>query len=147
MYPDGFRFVLEVWGVVSLVWIIGLSFLIWQNNLFLKKLFPEKGKNFREKLEEVLQEVKSLDEFKKQSLTHIQKVSLKRYNPYQDTGGDQSFSVALLNDFGDGLVITSLHSRAGTRVFAKPVKSGKEEASKFSEEEREVVEKALVNSN
>jgi hypothetical protein len=119
--------------------------LVWQNRLFLKKLFPEKKGTFKDKLEEVLKSVAGLEDFKKESLGYLQKVSLIRYNPYKDTGGDQSFSLALLNGLGDGLVITSLHSRVSTRIFAKPVKGGKEDKFEFSEEEKEVIEKALAS--
>ncbi len=142
MYSDGAGLVLEIWSLVSFVWILILSYLVLKESSFLKKLFPKDGKNFREKLNEVLEEVRGLEDFKKESLLHIQKVALKRYNPYHDTGGDQSFSLSLLDGCGNGLVMTSLHSRAGTRVFAKPVASGHEDGFKFSNEEEEVVKEA-----
>lgn len=58
----------------------------------------------------------------------IQHTSVLRFNPFRDTGGDQSFAAALLDHRGDGLVISSLHSRTGTRVYAKPIEAG---ASRF----------------
>jgi hypothetical protein len=70
-------------------------------------------------------------------------VELLRYNPYEDTGGDQSFSLALLDNDGNGVVVTSLHSRSGTRVFSKPVILGKASQFQFSKEEDEVIKKAL----
>src|SRR5688572_24049095 len=51
----------------------------------------------------------------------IQKVAVIRYNPFSDTGGDQSFAIALLDSLGNGVVLSSLHSRTDTRVFAKAV--------------------------
>lgn len=51
-------------------------------------------------------------------------VGIVRFNPFQETGGDQSFSVAFLDDEGNGVVITSLYSRDGTRVYAKPIQNG-----------------------
>src|SRR6266545_1685512 len=133
MYPD--------WaGPVTLgflvVWLLGLSFLLLRQNNFLKSLFPKSGeRDIRKKFEEVLREVFDLREdfdqvkehlarIEKEGLEHIQRVELLRYNPYDDTGGDQSFSLALLNEKGAGIVITSLHARSGTRVFAKSVKEG-----------------------
>jgi hypothetical protein len=73
----------------------------------------------------------------------IQKVAVIRYNPFSDTGGDQSFAVALLDSLGNGVVVSSLHSRTDTRVFAKPVQSGR---SKFqlSDEEQDAIRKALA---
>lgn len=73
----------------------------------------------------------------------IQKVGVIRYNPFSDTGGDQSFAIALLDSLGNGVVLSSLHSRTDTRVFAKPVQSGR---SKFqlSDEEQDAIKKALA---
>jgi hypothetical protein len=73
----------------------------------------------------------------------IQKVAVIRYNPFADTGGDQSFAIALLDSLGNGVVVSSLHSRTDTRVFAKPIQSGR---SKFqlSDEEQDAIKKALA---
>lgn len=54
----------------------------------------------------------------------LQHIGLVRFNPFEDTGSDQSFAIALLDDARDGIVISSLHGRANTRVFAKPVTNG-----------------------
>ncbi|MCL5091145.1 MAG: DUF4446 family protein [Patescibacteria group bacterium] len=70
---------------------------------------------------------------------HLQKLGLVRYNPFADTGGNQSFVLALLDGHDNGLVITSLHSREATRVFAKPVMSGKEVGFEFSKEEIQAI--------
>jgi hypothetical protein len=143
MYSGGVSF-LWVLDVVIVIWLAGLTFWIWRNNNFLNRLFPKSEGSFKTKLDEVLKEVGSLEEFKKSSLDHLQRVALKRYNPYHDTGGDQSFSAALLDGHGDGVILSSLHSRAGTRVFAKPVKGGKEASVQFSQEEGRVVESAMA---
>ena len=76
----------------------------------------------------------------------IQKVAVIRYNPFSDTGGDQSFAIALLDSLGNGVVLSSLHSRTDTRVFAKPVQSGR---SRFqlSDEEQDAIKKALAPSS
>lgn len=142
MYPDG-KVVLWVWALVSLVWLAGVTVLVVKSKSFLEKLFPKSGGAFKDKLGEVLKEVNSLEEFKAGSLKYVQKVALKRYNPYKDTGGDQSFSLTLLDGNNNGVVITSLHSRAGTRVFAKPVKSGVQDRFEFSKEEQGVVNEAM----
>lgn len=73
----------------------------------------------------------------------IQKVGVVRYNPFSDTGGDQSFAMALLDAEGTGVVVSSLHSRTDTRVFAKPVQTGR---SKYplSDEEQEAIRKAIA---
>ncbi len=143
MYPDGINGLIWVLNLVGLVWTGALTFLFLKERTFLRKLFPDRKGDFKERLEDVLKEAESLRGFRKKFLESIQKVGLKRYNPYRDTGGDQSFSVALLNGNGDGIVLTSLHSRAGTRVFAKPIKEGKEESFALSSEEIEVVAQAF----
>src|SRR5262249_34961963 len=73
----------------------------------------------------------------------IQKVGVGRYNPFPDTGGDQSFAIALLDSLGNGIVVSSLHSRTDTRVFAKPVQAGR---SKYplSDEEQDAIRRALA---
>ena len=75
----------------------------------------------------------------------IQKVGVVRYNPFSDAGGDQSFAIALLDAEGNGLVVSSLHSRTETRVFAKPVRAGRSTYS-LSDEEQQAVKKALEPS-
>ncbi len=74
---------------------------------------------------------------------HLQKLGFKRYNPFTDTGGDQSFTAALLDDLGDGIMISSLHSRENTRLYAKKVEGGKVSAQTLSSEEQEVIKQAL----
>jgi hypothetical protein len=64
----------------------------------------------------------------------IQRVKVLRFNPFRDTGGDQSFVIALLDDGGSGIVLTGLHSRAETRIYAKAVSAGSSEYP-LSEEE------------
>ena len=73
---------------------------------------------------------------------NFQKYALIRFNPFEETGGDQSFVAAFLDGYNNGVVLSSLHSRNGTRVYAKPVSEAKAIAYQFSKEEKEVVEKA-----
>jgi hypothetical protein len=75
----------------------------------------------------------------------FQRVGLVRYNTFEDTGGNQSFALALLDATGDGLVLSSLHSRAGTRVYAKSVNGGRAETA-LSEEESEAVRQAMAGT-
>jgi len=71
--------------------------------------------------------------------SHIQKIGLVRFNPFKDTGGDQSFVLALVDGQDTGVVISSLHTRTGTRWYAKGVVKGKGVEYDLSEDE----EKAL----
>ncbi|MDQ5823639.1 MAG: DUF4446 family protein [Chloroflexota bacterium] len=72
----------------------------------------------------------------------VQNVGLVRFNPFQDTGGDQSFALALLDKRGDGVVISSLHTRTSTRMYARPIKAGAANSS-LSEEEAQAVQQAM----
>lgn len=76
----------------------------------------------------------------------IQKVAVIRYNPFADTGGDQSFAIALLDSLGNGVVLSSLHSRTDTRVFAKAVQGGRSKYQ-LSDEEQDAIKKALAPSS
>ncbi len=64
----------------------------------------------------------------------FQRVGLVRYNPFEDTGGNQSFALALLDASGNGWVLSSLHSRTGTRVYAKSITDGRSDAGLSAEE-------------
>jgi hypothetical protein len=74
----------------------------------------------------------------------VQRVGLVRYNPFEDTGGNQSFALAMTDAGGDGLIVSSLHSRTGTRVYAKRVHAGRSDAA-LSDEEAEALKQALAS--
>jgi len=69
---------------------------------------------------------------------HFSRLGLVRFNPFDDTGGNQSFALAMLDANNDGFVISSLHSRAGTRIYAKAVFEGHCESPLSTEEEKAV---------
>jgi hypothetical protein len=73
----------------------------------------------------------------------FQRVGLVRYNPFEETGGNQSFALALLDASGDGWVLSSLHARSGTRVYAKTIKSGRADTG-LSEEETAALGQAMA---
>lgn len=70
-----------------------------------------------------------------------QKISIVRFNPFGDTGGDQSFTLAVLDAHNSGYVITSIHGREGTRVYVKPIDSGKSKYT-LSDEEKQALSQA-----
>ena len=115
-------------------------------NLFGKnKKEPENIKGVIEqlkKLELSLTDIsKELAELKAENKFHFQKIGFVRYNPFQGVGGDQSFSLTLLDENNDGIVITSLFSREGNRVYAKTVEKG-QSSYQLSEEEKMALDKA-----
>lgn len=75
--------------------------------------------------------------------TSIRGVELIRFNPFEDAGSNQSFAIALLNEEGDGVVLSSLYSRERMSIFAKPVKQ-LSSPHELSDEEKDVITKAKV---
>jgi len=91
----------------------------------------QKNSSLSEALESILPKVAS-----------IKKTSLVRYNPFRDAGvgGLQSFSTALMDENGDGLVVSNLYSRTMTRVTAKEIKAWKPVDQELSPEEKQAIE-------
>jgi hypothetical protein len=81
----------------------------------------------------------------KEGLLHIQKVGLIRFNPFKDTGGDQSFILSLIDGNDTGVIISGLYSRSGTRWYAKKVVNGKGSRTRISEEEKKALKEASIN--
>ncbi len=69
----------------------------------------------------------------------LQHLAVVRYDAFGDTGGKLSWSMALLDDKGDGVVLTSINSRADARTYAKEIRAFASEA-KLSPEEQEAIE-------
>lgn len=102
-------------------------------------------------LDKVLEVARELDELSARSAIlesdsrrTIQRVGLVRFNPFEDTGGNQSFALALTDKKGDGFVISSLHARTGTRLYAKAIVAGRSDSA-LSAEEDEALRLALAS--
>ena len=136
---------------VIFVWLVTLSFffarILSHYNRITKGV---SNKSLKTVLEELLQETeinkKDIDYLKqyslkleKDGLLHIQKVGLLRFNPFKDTGGDQSFILSLVDNNNTGVIISALYSRSGTRWYAKKVHKGKGVEYELSEEEKRVL--------
>lgn len=121
---------------------------------FMKKL--GNGKNLEEDLETYMYRV---DKVEKQNveisnqinnlnndLTKcIQKVGIVRYNAFKDTGSDLSFTLALLDENNDGVVLNGIYSREMSNIYAKPVEKGKSTYT-VSEEEAQAIQKAIESN-
>ena len=75
----------------------------------------------------------------------IHKTAMIRFNPFKEVGGDQSFAIALLNGKNSGIVISSLFTREGTRIYSKNIAAGKAEKYPLTEEETKAVSMAIIN--
>ena len=82
---------------------------------------------------------KELENLKTEINFSIQKVGIVRFNPFKEVGGNQSFSLALLDGSDSGVVITSLYSRAENRFYGKTIKNGKSDYP-LSQEEKEAIQ-------
>lgn len=112
------------------------------NKLNLEQIITKviKNQEFSSKrIGEITGEIAKIEDLNK---NNFQKFAIIRFNPFEDSGGDQSFVAAFLNDHNSGIVLSSLHSRNGTRVYAKQITNGKASSHQLSKEEKEVIEKA-----
>jgi len=123
-----------------------------------EKAIREAGKNedFVQTVEASLAQLSSLrDDVQEVKANHaglqtafsstIQRVGVVRFDAFDDIGGKLSFAVALLNDHGDGAVISSINGRQESRSYAKEVVKGDSKQT-LSEEERQAISKALFNN-
>ena len=78
------------------------------------------------------------------AMRSVHKVGIVRFNPFKDIGGDQSFALALLDGKDCGLVISSLHTREGTRIYSKPVTKGLSEKYTLTKEEEAAIKEAIL---
>ena len=146
------------WVIITIILLLLIITMMAKLSILNKKYkkFLEKlgnGNNIEEDLEtymyrvekvekqnaEIANYVKTLDE----DLTRcIQKVGIVRYNAFKDTGSDLSFTLALLDEHNDGVVLNGIYSREMSNIYAKPVKNG-ESSYTMSEEEKMAVQKAI----
>lgn len=101
------------------------------------------------KIDRLEQAVRTLNKTDKRQQTlidgSVRHVSLLRYDAFEDVGGRLSFSCAMLDDHGSGVVLTSINGRQETRVYAKPIAEGRSSYNLSSEEE-EAIRQALAAS-
>lgn len=143
--PESFLF---LFFAVNFVWLIALSVFTYRAISHYNKL--SKGltnKNLQSLLENLLNNqdrnhkdieyLKSYcDKIQKAGLFHIQKIGLVRFNPFKDTGGDQSFILSLTDGHNTGVIISALYARSGTRWYAKKIIKGKSQDYELTDEEK-----------
>jgi predicted Zn-dependent protease len=131
-------------GLVA-VWNIVLTVLLYKVNSKNNIFFDDSSKNLRELVTRAITDNKSIghrinkveagiEEIVKILQGSYQKFAMVRYNPFRETGGDQSFSMALLDLRNNGIVITSIHGREVDRIYAKEIIDGKSKHNLSAEE-------------
>jgi len=120
----------------------------------LKRIFAgTKAKNLEESLVVLGKKLKEIETNQEKIDKHlvtidnrlnksIRNIETLRFNPFVDAGGNQSFAVALLNDEGNGVVLSSLYARDRMSIFAKPIINGKS-PFELTSEEKSVLDKSI----
>lgn len=139
---------------IYLLWFIGLTYLavkVYMGNAKILKngkkesitaLLEEVIKKEEDNQKAVAQLTALCDKLKSEGASHIQKIGLVRFNPFKETGGDQSFILALIDAENTGVVISSLHTRTGTRWYAKNVVNGQGSEYELSDDEKKALKGA-----
>ncbi|MCI5051009.1 MAG: DUF4446 family protein [Candidatus Pacebacteria bacterium] len=137
---------LLIFGILGLG-IITLAILVIILHLRLKKLMSGKSVQSLEKVivennkrgvliqEELKKQNNQIKAILKDTESHIQNIGVVRFNPFKETGGSQSFAIALTDKNENGVVISSLYTRDRVNVFAKPITAGSSEYTLTKEEQ------------
>lgn len=147
--------------MILLIIVIGLAIVLAYTFLQLRRMQSDfrklmsnvKGGNLAEIWQQHLDRIdtvsmqqksleKNLQKVEESTRKYLYKIGFKRYNPFHETGGDQSFVLAMLNKKNNGVLLSSLHQRDLTRVYAKLVGDGKC-SHKLSDEEQKILDETV----
>ncbi len=125
--------ILLLFVITNIIWIIKINKLKKQYTLLLngrqgidlEKLLIETGKDANDLRSKLILSDEKIKEIENKLAFAVQKVGFIRYNAFAEMGSDLSFSIALLDDFQNGFVITSIYGREQASVYGKPIKMGK----------------------
>jgi len=143
--------------VLIIIWLGFLTLRLWrQQTQFQTLSHGAEGKNIEEILQVLIKDVRTAQKevrslatrtevVEREGKLHMQKIGLLRFNPFNDTGGDQSFILALVDAENSGVVISGLYSRSGTRWYAKRVHNGKGTEHSLSDEEKKALDLAKTS--
>lgn len=153
-------------NIISFIFIILLLIWVIVLNISIKKIKEKQSILFKGKkaknLEEIVIENRNNIASNQKDIEKIYRISSKnnylagkalhktglvRFNPFRDIGGDQSFSLALLDKDNNGVIISSLYSREGVRVYSKAIKSGESMKYPLTEEEKQAISIASIKKS
>jgi len=140
--------------IILFIFLIGLIWTIKTEKRLKRFFLGKKGKDLEDTIINLQEEISELKKAKENAEKNIKEINLKlkksirgletiRFNPFPDQGSNQSFAIGMLNEDGDGVVLSSLYSRERMSIFAKPIKSGKSEYE-LTEEEASAIKKATI---
>lgn len=140
-------------SVLYIASVINLKKLRTSYSKFMNKL--GNGNNVEELLKEYIKRVETVEAKNEEIISYCkvidenikrctQKIGIVRYNAFKDVGSDLSFTLAILDDYNNGVVLNGIYARDSSNIYAKPIENGQ---SKYilSEEEKEAVNKAINN--
>ena len=141
-------------GIAVFFVILGAIWIITTEKRLKRFFLGKKAKDLEDTITILENEIAKLNKAKEEIEKNITSINCKlkksirgletiRFNPFPDQGSNQSFAIGMLDEEGDGLVISSLYSRERMSIFAKPVKNGKSEYE-LTAEEKEALQKARV---
>lgn len=155
--------------IAAFALILGFGLLIWILRLKKKLLVLQKGgsnESFLEAVNKYVDKVKELkseqgkinkafvkddqalqaqiDEIKEALTVVTSRVATVRYDAFNNMGGQMSFSTALLNDKGNGVVVTAINGRSETRTYIRSIKNQKCDVE-ISKEEQSAIKEAMAN--
>lgn len=152
---DMFLIVISVVCIVLFIGLIALMIKLSKLNKYYKTFINKlgNGNNIEEDLEtfmyrvekvekqngEINEFIKTLDNDLRKC---IRKIGIVRYNAFKDTGSDLSFTLALLDENNNGVVLNGIYSREMSNIYAKPVEKGESKYT-LSDEEKEAISKAM----
>lgn len=160
--PEVLKFLENNWLLIvalililgEIIWIIVLQVslgkikknqvLIGGGSKSLEETVIEQAKNLKVLDKDIHELYNISNQINSLALRSLHKVGMVRFNPFNDMGGDQSFAMALLNGKNNGLVISSLYTKEGTRIFSKAIKAGKTEKHPLTKEEEAAIKIALT---
>ncbi len=150
VFNDASLFVLIILGIwVTILTVVVLRMVSHYNRL----VKGANGATLQQLISEILTkqelQVKDIKEIKgaivwlqKDGTLHLQRLCIVRFNPFSDTGGSQSFTIAILDGKDNGIIMTSLFARTGNRWYIKHIKLGVSEDVELSKEEQSAIKKA-----
>ncbi len=113
-----------------------------KNGINIEELLIKNGYEIDETKDDIAKIYDKLNNLEKKLTFSIQKVGFIRYNAFGDMGSELSFSIAFLDDFLNGFVLTSIYGREHSTCYAKPIKNGKSEYP-LSVEEMQAIDRAI----
>lgn len=139
-------YIILIATILILIWILMIE-------IRFKKFFAKtSAHNFEEMVGLMGKKINQLDQKQKEIDQHliliddklsktIRNVKSIRFNPFDDAGGNQSFAISMINDNGDGIILSSLYARDRMSIFAKPIENYKSEFE-LTKEEKMVLERS-----